>query len=149
LGLVILYVSLAPQKARKTVSPNKKIFIPLGFISGFLGMIIGVTGPLLAPFFLRAGLVKEQFVATKASCQFIVQIIKVIFFATLLQFDYSQYSSEVGVMIAGIFVGTLLAKSVFTYVSEKLFITILKLILFILGGKLIYSAVVEMFFHSV
>ena len=65
LGCVILWVVFQ----KKTTSNEQKgqpfIFIPLGFSSGFLGMIIGVTGPLLAPFFIRAGITKERFIAHK------------------------------------------------------------------------------------
>ena len=140
LGSIIIYVSLSTKKSYNREQTSKKIFIPLGFFSGFLGMIIGVTGPLLSPFFLRAGLVKEQFVATKACCQFIVQVIKVILFATMLQFDYSESISDIGLMIIGIFCGTFIAKWMFAYVSEKTFVIILKVILFVLGSKLIISA---------
>ncbi len=140
LGILILYVALKPKATKKSPSSNQIIFIPLGFISGFLGMIIGVTGPLLAPFFLKAGLTKEIFVATKALCQFVVQIIKVVLFATMLSFDYSNFQYELIVMTCTIFVGTFIAKTVIQHISEKNFILILKLILTILGGKLLLSS---------
>ena len=145
LGLLIIYVALKPKSKSGQVDSNPFIFIPLGFTSGFLGMIIGVTGPLLAPFFLKAGLTKEVFVSTKALCQFVVQIIKVIIFATILSFDYTQYQSELVVMTCTIFIGTFASKTVIRHISERNFVLILKVILCVLGGKLLSAS----FFHYV
>ena len=139
LGVLILYVALKPSRKNTATNRQEFIFVPLGFVSGFLGMIIGVTGPLLAPFFLRAGLIKERFVATKALCQFIVQLIKVAFFATLLQFDYTLHTSEIFFVTIMILVGTFCAKKLLPFVSERIFIFILKGILTILGIKLLLS----------
>jgi uncharacterized membrane protein YfcA len=140
LGILILYVAFKPKNKKGETVSSAITFIPLGFASGFLGMIIGVTGPLLAPFFLRAGITKERFVATKALCQFVVQLIKVAIFATLLQFDYTQFQSELLFMILAIFIGTIVAKITLPYVSEKIFIRVLKGLLIILGTKLILSS---------
>ena len=93
-----------------------------------------------APFFLKAGLTKEVFVATKALCQFVVQLIKVALFATLLSFDYSVFQHELIVMILAIFCGTIIAKISLKYISEKLFVLVLKIILCLLGTKLLFSA---------
>ena len=141
LGIVLLYEALKrPKKTEEKAPPSsEKIFVSLGFVSGFLGMIIGATGPLLAPFFLGAGLVKERFVATKALCQFLVQIIKVILFAALLHFDYTQHSTEIILITIAIFLGTAAAKVSLSYVSEKIFVIVLKTILFVLGTKMLLS----------
>ena len=106
-------------------------------------MIIGVTGPLLAPFFLRAGITKERFVATKALCQFVVQLIKVALFATLLQFDYTQFQYEILSMTLAIFIGTIVAKLTLSYVSEQIFIRVLKGLLIVLGTKLLLSSFLQ------
>ena len=140
LGFIIVYVALKPNTKKNQPKSSTIIFIPLGFASGFLGMIIGVTGPLLAPFFLKAGLTKEIFVATKALCQFVVQIIKVAIFATILSFDYTNYQNEIIVITGMIFIGTFSSKAILKYIPEKKFVLILKLILCILGGKLLLSA---------
>lgn len=141
LGLLILYVAVKPKSSKESNSSSQLIFVPLGFVSGFLGMIIGVTGPLLAPFFLKAGLTKEVFVSTKALCQFVVQIIKVALFATMLSFNYTQFQSELVVMTCTIFAGTFASKAVIKYISEDNFVLILKIILCVLGGKLLLSAI--------
>lgn len=141
LGMVLLYeaVKKTASKEETLHESNRYVFVSLGFVSGFLGMIIGATGPLLAPFFLHAGLTKERFVATKALCQFLVQIVKVILFAALLHFDYTQHNTAIIIITIAIFVGTAAAKISLSYVSEKIFVLVLKAILFILGTKLLLS----------
>lgn len=145
LGLLIVYVAIKPNSSKRQTSSKPFVFIPLGFASGFLGMIIGVTGPLLAPFFLKAGLTKEVFVATKALCQFVVQIIKVVLFATILSFDYTNHLSDLTLMVGCIFIGTFASKKIIRHISEKIFVRILQAILCILGAKLLLSASVLYF----
>lgn len=68
------------------------IFAPLGLAVGTLASLIGATGPLIAPFFLREDLDQEQVVATKASVQLVTHAAKVpAFFA--LGFDYRSHVS--------------------------------------------------------
>ena len=140
LGILIVFVALKPKTQKENSSSKPLLFIPLGFMSGFLGMIIGVTGPLLAPFFLKAGLIKEVFVATKALCQFVVQIIKVVIFATMLSFDYAHHRPALLAMIGAIFIGTFASKAVIRHIPEQTFVFVLRAILCILGGKLLIAA---------
>ena len=139
LGILILWV--AWKNKTKVVEPqnNKKIFLPLGGLSGFLGMIIGVTGPLLAPFFLKAGIVKENFIATKALCQFIVQLIKVIIFASMLDFDYQKEGEVILIVSVMLILGTYIAKKILPYVSNNFFVMFTRVILTLIGFKLIFS----------
>ena len=61
-------------------------------------MIVGVVGPMLAPFLLSIRNSKEEFVATKSFCQGSVQAIKVIMFLTVLKFDYMLHSQKIIVL---------------------------------------------------
>lgn len=146
LGLVILWVAWKPTKKTKVVSQKRPfIFVPLGFLSGFLGMIIGVTGPLLAPFFLQAGLLKETFIATKAICQFVVQIVKVVLFATLLQFDYTHFFGELIFMSGAIVIGTIVAKITLKRIPTNIFVSLLKLILTTIAIRLTWEGIINLF----
>jgi len=60
IGLYILwYLYLrGPKKEQKN-----KLFIIVGFISGISSIFIGAVGPLIAPFFLRSDLNKENIIA--------------------------------------------------------------------------------------
>ena len=91
IGLYILwYLYLrGPKKEQKN-----KLFIIVGFISGISSIFIGAVGPLIAPFFLRSDLNKENIIANKAACQIITHLGKIPIFMHFFELDYlAQYST--------------------------------------------------------
>ena len=76
IALLIFYTLFKPKKMPKLMIP-KWCFSFIGFAVGFLGPLIGATGPMMAPFFLRDDLNKEQVVATKSSVQTMGHLIKI------------------------------------------------------------------------
>ncbi len=57
--------------------------LPAGCLKAFVSGLIGTTGPVLIPFYLGYGLVKEQLIATKATHVAIVHLIKILTYITL------------------------------------------------------------------
>lgn len=110
-ALGIMASLLIPPQMATAVSP-RYVFVSLGFFSGFLGMIMGVTGPLIASFFVMANLSREQLVATKSVCQGIVQAVKVVAFWQLLDFDYTQYTTLIILLTIMILLGTFMGKAI-------------------------------------
>lgn len=139
LGGIILWSSFQ-IKPKLEPSENKSIFIVLGFVSSFLGMIVGVVGPFIAPFFIKAGLTKEKLIATKSFGQAAVQIAKVITFSSLLNFSFWQFQQEIFAMFMAILVATLLAKKVLKNISEKIFVQGLRVILVLSALKVLTQA---------
>jgi uncharacterized membrane protein YfcA len=80
-GLAILSATLWSRYGSRQGSVQKArpwwVFTLIGAVSSVLGMIVGATGPLIAPFFLGPDFTKEEMVGTKAVCQMTVQLIKV------------------------------------------------------------------------
>ena len=64
-------------KIDKTFNMPKAGFIPLGFIVAFISTIIGGLGPVLNPFYMNAGLQKEDLIATKTANSFFVGIAQI------------------------------------------------------------------------
>ena len=140
LGLIIIFIAfknLINRKAVANVNHSKWIIIILGFLSSFFGMIIGVVGPFLAPFFLRAGFKGKDFIATKSACQLAVQLVKTIFFITLLQFNFLDYGGEILIIFFGILIGSFVGKKTLDKVSPGLLSTVTNVLLIILGGKML------------
>ncbi|MEE3715729.1 sulfite exporter TauE/SafE family protein [Tumidithrix elongata RA019] len=52
--------------------------LPAGFLKAFVSGLVGTTGPVLNPFYLGYGLVKEQLIATKAIHMVIIHLVKII-----------------------------------------------------------------------
>jgi len=51
-------------------------FLPAGFVYAFLSGLIGSIGPVLNPFYLNYGLVKEKMIATKSAHVLVVHVAK-------------------------------------------------------------------------
>lgn len=119
-------------------------FAPLGLVLGAIGALLGATGPLLAPFFLRDDLDKEQVVATKAAVQITTHVAKIpAFFA--LGFAYGAHWQSMIVLTTSAVVGTVLGRRLLVGLSPQLFralfMGVLSLISLhlILGSGLLYG----------
>ncbi|WP_227672310.1 hypothetical protein [Psychrobacter urativorans] len=77
-------------KVNKTFDMPKVGFIPLGFIIAFMSTLVGGLGPILNPFYMNAGLEKENLIATKTANSFFVGIVQIGSYAFLA---YSLSSS--------------------------------------------------------
>jgi len=140
--LLLVYVVFKPKKL-----PYLKInlfgFTLLGLLAACLGCLIGATGPILAPFFIREDLTKEQIVATKAACQIVVHLIKLpIFFA--LSFAYDEYVWLILLMVITVIIGTRLGTFLLQRIDGKQFMRYVKIAMLIMAVRLIYVLSVSM-----
>ena len=111
-------------------------YVSLGALSSLLGMVVGATGPLIAPFFMIAGLKRERFIATKSACQLTVQFIKTILFFKLLSFDYSVHINPIALTVSGVFLGTWLAKKVLRRITGGWLEKVIALMIIILAIRM-------------
>lgn len=95
-------------------------FAPLGLIVGGLAALVGATGPLIAPFFLRDDLDREQIVATKAAIQIVTHATKIPAFA-LLGFDYAGRLGLLAALVAAAIAGTFIGRRWLQRLSEAVF----------------------------
>ena len=137
--LLIAYTLFKPKKMPKIKMPNGGFFW-LGILTGFLGPLIGATGPLLAPFFLREDLDKKEIVATKAITQMFTHLLKIPLFLSL-DFSYRDYSWVMVMMVIGAVVGTKLGVMLLGKTSENVFRWIYKSALAIAGLRLIWKLI--------
>ena len=140
-GCVIIAVLYFPFKDK--VEKFKGMFLILGFVSGFLGMIIGVVGPLISPFFSIAGIKKEKMVATKAACQFFVQFVKIPAFGLLLQFDFTPYLFLILFLILATITGTVIGNRFIHKISDKKYFMIERFVLTALSLILITKSAIR------
>ncbi len=137
LGLFVTYVVLKPKKM-----PSFKLkpyqWGILGFFSAIQGSLIGATGPLIAPFFVRDDLSKEEIVATKAAQQILTHALKVPLFLSL-GFDYSENLNLILVLSLGALFGTLIGVKILKKVEEKIFRLIFKIMLSLSALRMYYK----------
>ncbi len=111
-------------------------FAPLGAVVGFLTIYVGATGPLIAPFFLRDDMNKEQVIATKAACQTWGHVLKIPAFLSL-GFNYQPHISLLVGMSVAVIVGTLLGKKILGKFSKEAFTLAYQIVLALIATYLI------------
>ncbi len=124
IGIYVLVVTFAPSRADVVPDAPRRgmmAFVVFGFIAGVVGMTVGAIGPLIAPLFLRCGFVKERLIATKATCQACVHLLKIPAFLSIGLVDYKALGTLILVMSVMVIPGTLVGRRLLAYVSEALF----------------------------
>jgi uncharacterized membrane protein YfcA len=101
------------------IVPDRR-FVLLGGIVGFLGVLIGATGPLAAPFFLNLGLSRQGIVGTKAATQTLGHISKTVIFG-LAGFAFGAYLPLLLSMWLAVIVGTWVGSRLLERVDERSF----------------------------
>ena len=134
IGLYILwYLYLRGTKKEQ----KNKLFIIVGFIGGLCSIFIGAVGPLIAPFFLRNDLNKENIIANKAACQIITHIGKIPIFMYFFHVNYIEQSYILLPLIISVYIGTNIGKKLLGSISEETFKMIFKVCLTIIALRLV------------
>jgi uncharacterized membrane protein YfcA len=117
-------------------------FIPLGFTVAVLGTIIGAMGPVLNPFYLNAGIEKEEMIATKAANSFFTGIMQIGTYSYLgsLMGDRWAYGLAMGI---GATAGNIIGKALLKRTSKKDFRIYVMVIMVISGIVMITKQIVE------
>lgn len=120
LFLILSTLSYASGEPLKTFSVRVWYFLPAGFLYGVLSGLVGSTGPLLNPFYLNYGLVKERLIATKAANVVLLHVAKLITYTVFGVFTlpYLRYGLIIGIAA---FPGNYLGQWVLKGMSEKQF----------------------------
>ena len=112
----------------------------MGFFTGIAAIIVGAVGPLIAPFFIRNDLEKEEIVATKATMQMVSHLSKIPVFL-YLDFKFEEYASETLLMAFAAIIGTHCGIKILKRVNNVVFKRLYKTVLFVSGVRLLYRFV--------
>ncbi|MAW75744.1 MAG: hypothetical protein CMG09_07480 [Candidatus Marinimicrobia bacterium] len=132
---IIWYLFLKGSKKEKI----SKSFIKVGGISGLASVFVGATGPLIAPFFLKSNLTKENIIANKAACQMITHCTKIPLFIYFFNMSYINEYQILLPLIFAVFIGTNFGKYILQMIPEELFKKLFKAALFLIAIRLIVS----------
>ena len=99
LFLVSSVFSFGFGKKAQSFKVHGWFFLPAGFVYAFLSGLIGSIGPVLNPFYLNYGLVKEKMIATKSAHVLVVHVAKMVTYAALgaLTMPYLAYGLVIGI----------------------------------------------------
>jgi uncharacterized membrane protein YfcA len=140
LGTIVLFIWYVVFKPKKL--PHIQIpfwaFSIVGILTGLLAMFVGAVGPLLAVFFIRDDLTKEEIVANKSFSQAVCHLLKIPAFMSL-GFDFVGYAYVWAPMLIASLLGTYIGVNALGKLDEKLFRKIFKVTLFIASVKIIHK----------
>jgi len=138
IGIFILW-HLFLKKRIKKQNRKKKSFIYVGLIGGISSIFIGAIGPLIAPFFLKSELTKENIIANKAACQTITHLTKFPLFIYFFNVNYINELNTLFPLILAVYIGTNFGKKILHSIPEELFKKIFKFTLLIIALRLIIN----------
>jgi uncharacterized membrane protein YfcA len=139
-GLIGCFVllTLATRQLKALQGKNLPLwaFVPVGFVTGVLNMIVGVIAPILGVLVIRKDLTKEQVVGTLGFFGFIGNVLKIAGF-TVVGFSFREYGWTIAAMVPAAVIGTRVGKAVLSNLDEKYFLMAFRAVLVALGLKLI------------
>lgn len=146
IGSFIL-LSLAARQLRQLRNKELPIwaFVPIGFVTGTLNMIVGVIAPILGVLVIRNDLRKEQVVGTLGFFGFIGNLLKVAGFS-LVGFSFLEHASTMLCMIPAAILGAKSGKHFLSKLDETYFLIAFRTVLTALALKLIaYDGILRIF----
>jgi uncharacterized membrane protein YfcA len=138
LGLFIVYVCWAPAVTARAYSHTR--FFLIGLAGTLLGMFVGSSGTLIAPYVAAACSDRRQYVATQSVFMTFIHGLKVVVFGTL-GFSLGAYLPLIAAMVATAFLGSLFGRSILDRVPEKAFRRLFQAVLTVLALRLLYTGV--------
>ena len=137
IGVYILVVTYLPRPAGGPRPGHRFEFTLLGLAAGTAAIIVGAVGPLIAPLFARRAFVKERLVATKATCQMLLHVVKIPTFWLLGTIEFREYWILIAAMVAVSIPGTLLGKRLLHRVSPEHYVRLYQVALTVAGVKVL------------
>jgi uncharacterized membrane protein YfcA len=135
MALFILLSTYLP-KFKSSGDTDLRVFIPIGFVAGVIGIFFGAIGPFIAPFFLRNDILKEELVATKATVQLITHFLKIPLFG-FIGINVFHYWPLILILSIFLITGTIIGKKLLNKLSKKHFKIIFKIILTLIAIQML------------
>lgn len=147
LGFFILGVTWIPlgQILSRTANTSARIG---GFVTSFLTVFIGATGPLVAALLSKRYSNHPEVIATHAACMSAQHAAKIIIFVSIGS-ALSAFAYEIAGMILVTTLGTWLGRHIIVSTHKTLMMHALKAAVTLLGVHLVGQAAVELALHQI
>ena len=130
-GPGLLLIGAHPEDADRD-----RRFFALGTGVGLLNITVGATGPLIAPFFLNLGLSRHAIIGTKAACQTLGHLAKLVVFG-VAGFAFLAYAAPLLTLCLAVVAGTWVGSRLLGHVSEVWFTRLYKTVLTLIALRLV------------
>ena len=141
MGVFILLATYAPR-SKTEIQTGIGIFFGLGIVSGLLSVLVGTPGPLLAPFFVRNDIIKEELIATKAVCQSLSHILNILLYG-FIGVNILVHWNILVVLGSAVILGTFLGKKILTKLPDRYFVIAFKVLLTVISVRIIVIQVMK------
>ncbi len=139
LGFFILFVTFVP-KFKANIKFKYK-WLAIGFLVSSVGLFMGAVGTLVGSLLFAENLERKPMVATQAMLQSVVHVAKIIVF-TMLGFSLAPWIYLIAGCVVATYAGTYVGTKVLDKIPQKLFRTLITIILVGLSIRLIWSGFV-------
>ncbi len=140
IGAFVLMATWAPGLllvgAHPERSDRNQRFFALVTVVGFVNITVGATGPLIAPFFLTMGLTRHAIIGTKAACQTLGHLAKLLVFG-VAGFAFLSFAAPLAALCAAVVAGTWSGSKILGHVSELWFTRLYKTVLTLIALRLL------------
>ena len=119
-------------RPRPTGVLGERAFLVIGAGFAFASALIGSVGPVMAPFFLAAGLLKGAYIGTEAAASVVMQSAKLLAYGItglLSPLTFAVGLLTTPAMIAGSWIG----KRIVDRLPEQVFVALIELVLVVTG----------------
>lgn len=140
LGVFILVFTWMPRLGRLGAAHTR--FVALGFATTFLGMFVSATGSLLAPLVASSAENRHSQVATFGALMTVTHVAKLVAFG-IIGFAIGHFIPLMAAMIAAGTLGNWIGEKLLDRMSERGFRLLFKVVLSLLGLRLIWVAVAD------
>jgi uncharacterized membrane protein YfcA len=135
-GFVLLTLISGQMKGWSQRALPLWVFLPVGLLTGCLNMIVGVIAPVLGALMTYTPLRKEAVVGTLGWFGVIGNLTKIVGFSAI-GFSFAQYGPLILAMVPAAVLGARTGRHLLANVDERLFRTGFRVMLIVLGIKLI------------
>ena len=119
-------------RPRPSGALGPRTFTVIGAVFAFASALVGSIGPLMAPFFLAAGLVKSAYIGTEAAATVVMHVAKLVAYGTAALLT----AATVGIGLAmapAMIAGSLIGKRIVDRLPERVFVAIIEVVLVVAG----------------
>lgn len=131
-GFLLASVVWRHLRPRPSGVLGERVFTLIGAAFAFASALVGSVGPVMAPFFLAAGLVKGAYIGTEAAASVVMQAAKLVAYgisALLTPLTFGVGLLVTPAMIAGSWIG----KRIVDRLPERMFVALIEVVLVVAG----------------